>query len=207
MSPARSWWWCCVATAALSATSASTARATEPEALDPPSPVISTSPADPDPRRPLSIMVSPILFLAPIGQITVEAPLTRHLAIAALAGVGRIAVRSTTLTTHLDVSSLGAQIQYALVGDFRQALQVGLEALYIRLQSPFMQQDPIEVDAVESGPFVGYKRVWRVGFTVEAQVGYEMTWARVQAGDPESPATHVAESGLLLNLNAGWTFR
>lgn len=108
---------------------------------------LSATIAEAPPRRVWSIMVAPLLFLAPIGELTVEVSLPRRLAVAAMAGAGRVAVRSPSLTTHLTTYNAGAQLQYYALGKFRHGMQVGLQVLYEHYDSPFTHQFPVEGNA------------------------------------------------------------
>ena len=141
--------------------------------------------APPLPR--FSVLADPLFLRAPIGELVGEVALGRRVALAALMGIGWTAVRSPTLTTHFLVYDAGAQLQYYLLGTFRQGLQIGAEILYCRYDSPFTHQDAIVGDAIRVGPFAGYKRVLRSGFTLEGQLGYQRT--RVWQSTSGEPAT------------------
>ena len=120
---------------------------------------------------------------------------------------GRIAARSPSLTTHLTIYDVGAQVQYYPWGQFRHGMQIGAQVLYERYDSPFTHQDPIFGNALAAGPFAGYKRAFQRGFTLEAQIGYQRTWIWQHTPDELANATvRVTDSGLLLNLNVGWSF-
>ena len=158
-------------------------------------------------RRPWSIMVAPLFLLAPIGELTAEVSLSRRFAVAAMAGAGRVAVRSPSLTTHLTTYNAGAQLQYYALGDFRHGMQIGLQVLYDHYDSPFAHQFLVDGNAAQLGPFMGYKLVLDLGFTIEIQIGYQKTWIwQHTSDDPAGLVTRIDDSGLLLNLNTGWSF-
>jgi hypothetical protein len=152
-------------------------------------------------------MADPLFLRAPIGELVGEVDVGRRVAIAALMGVGWTAVRSPTLTTHFIVYDAGAQLQYYLLGTFRHGLHIGAELLYFHYDSPFTHQDPIVGDAIQVGPFAGYKRVLNRGFTLEGQIGYQRrrVWQST-SGEPASSPLLRTGSGLLLNLRFGWSF-
>jgi len=176
---------------------ASTARADEPTLVkEPPAP------------RSFSLTISPLLLTAPIVELTGEVRLSDKMGVAGILGAGTIKSDATSSTpeTKFSAFEVGAQFRYYALGTFRHGMQLGVEALYLRV-SGNIDSTSGRADGLALGPFVGYKFTSSAGFTFDGQVGVQRVGFAAQAHNSTSSAS-VSESAYipLLNLNVGWSF-
>ena len=160
--------------------------------------------APPRPLPRLSLTFSPIHLAVPMGLVTGEVRVRDKLGVAVLAGIGWVTQTSPGITTHFRLFEVGTQVRYYVLGTFRHGLQLGAEAAYFHLSSPFARQLAATADAVAVGPFVGYKIATEVGLTFEAQLGYQHLWARGEENG--AAAARNESSSVLFHLNVGWSF-
>jgi hypothetical protein len=167
----------------------------------PPPPVLLPMPVEPvHPRRVFSLTISPFHLASPILELTGEARAADKLGLALVGGVGRYSETQAGVKVSAGVYELGAQARYYLVGDFRHGMQLGAEALYLRLADARLSATG---EGLAIGPFAGYKYTTDVGFTVDVQLGFE--YLAVRAHDDVS-STKDSTYIPLLNLNVGWSF-
>ncbi len=84
--------------------------------------------------------------------------------------------------------------RYYLIGDFNQGMQLGA----VLEPSGVLQLDTGKgVFAVSGGPFVGYKYIAPIGFTLEGPGGLKLNWNETDKQTVVGPLVH---------LNVGWSF-
>ncbi|MFT4976662.1 MAG: hypothetical protein ACI8S6_002567 [Myxococcota bacterium] len=147
----------------------------------------------------VAVTASPIHLTIPLLEVTGEVKLAPKISAALIAGYG--------IPDGTDsVIELGAQGRYYVLGDFRSGLQLGAEAIYLRVSA-----SDSGVTATGSGatfgPFVGGKWTADIGFTVDGQVGVQWSGISASATDGETTAS-ASESDMspLININLGWSF-
>ena len=117
----------------------------------------------------------------------------------------------------------GAQGIYYLFGNFGKGTELGLDARTVRFKGDGKLMEL--GDGVAVGPFIGYKRIFGPGVTLEAQLGVQAAfdkddtraiafamlgagWSFWQAGDvpPEPPTEALTSSGPVdpFDLHKGW---
>lgn len=159
----------------------------------------------------LSVTISPVHLALPVVELATELRLGRSFGITAIAGGGTVEV----LGERFRVYEVGGQVAWYLSGDFGGGFKLGLETLYAAVDGDAQGVRALG-EGVSIGQFIGWKKVWSSGFTVDLQGGVAFYVARAEASESrtESPAvaregtTSVgdAEVGPLLNLNLGWSF-
>ncbi|MEJ7601253.1 MAG: hypothetical protein WKG01_25335 [Kofleriaceae bacterium] len=160
------------------------------------------SPAHADERSEprVSITVSPVHLVIPVGELTAELRAHDKLGIAAVVGIGSVSV--DRFEDRVAVYEAGISARYYLTGSFRTGIQLGAEALYLHAAT---KDDSMAVRAQGLGlsPFAGYKWTGRSGLTLEGQLG--VTYVAVRA-DSETAAAEDSRVGPMVNLNIGYGF-
>ncbi|MGM0597405.1 MAG: hypothetical protein ACQES9_10245 [Myxococcota bacterium] len=155
----------------------------------------------------LSLTVSPFHFLMPVFEFTMEIKLAETFGAALICGGGSVTVNEGDYDeTEVGLFEFGAQLKYYLSGNFAKGFHLGVESMYVVADT--------EVDEVSGtgtgfhlGLFGGYKYTFNNGITLEAQAGYQQYLIRAEASDGVNTASEEQSSGgLLLNLNAGFSF-
>ena len=176
------------------------------EASDENAPVVA-----PHRKSKVSVMFSPAHLLLPLGEVTIDYRVLRRVSVAGIIGVGRPSLSSGSDSLDSTEIEIGAQARYYLWGGFRHGLSLGGELLYdyFKFDAPF----PRGVVSVAAGgthlaPFLGYKFVSNIGFTVDLQTGVRFL---AIAPTPSGPGPHprienFSETLPLININIGWTF-
>ena len=160
--------------------------------------------ATPPPTRTASVTISPIHLFSPIVELTGEWRALNKLGVAVIAGGGKYSETMNGTKISASVYEAGAQARYYVLGDFRHGMQLGVEALYLRLSDANISA---RGEGLAVGPFVGYKFIADVGFTFDAQVGAEYVGAQATASSGGSTANASGSTFIpLINLNVGWSF-
>jgi hypothetical protein len=160
------------------------------------------------PRRVFSLTFSPLHLTLPIVELTGEVRALDKLGVAAVVGAGKITEEATASAPKIsaNVWEVGLQARYYLLGDFRHGLQVGAEALYLHA-SDEIETISASAQGLAVGPFVGYKYTADIGFTFDAQVGFQRIGVAGEAHNGSDSAKSEDSSFIpLLNLNVGWSF-
>jgi hypothetical protein len=159
------------------------------------------SPLEPThPRRVFSLTISPLHLISPILELTGEFRASDKIGVAVVAGGGKYSDTSNGIKLSATVYEAGAQFRYYVVGDFRHGMQLGAELLYLHLADSNLS---IKGEGLAIGPFAGYKITTDIGFTFDAQLGFERITARATAaGSTASEPAYI----VLLNVNVGWSF-
>lgn len=168
-------------------------------------------------RRPdsFSLLFSPGYLLLPMVKLTGELSVVRHLGVAAFGGIGQSsidikALDGTSSTFDATTYLVGTQVIGYPVRSF-DGVQVGaqLQYAYVDGQGKVGETSVAGIGSgFAVGPFLGYKWLTRVGFTVLAQGGVQFLAVR-GTGKDESGRTETASDsriGPLLNLDFGWSF-
>lgn len=168
------------------------------------------------PHRRASITMSPIHLLMPIVEVTGEVAVNDKIGVAGIFGYGSvplkttstIGTRTTEQTDHLSAWEVGGHFNYYVVGSFDHGMQLGVEALYLKVEtSDSNYQSAAAANGFAIGPYAGYKIITNVGFTFEANLGVQYVAARAKASSGGSTATAEDKTVIpLLNLNVGWSF-
>lgn len=177
-----------------------------PQASDrsaPPAPVLGTVAALPGERpwRLVSVTLSPIHLVFPVVELTGELRLAEKFGAAIVFGSGSVKPKGETYS--ISVYEIGIQARYYLVGDFRHGMQLGAELLYLKASASQGSVSAV-ADGTTVGPFVGYKIITYVGFTFDAQLGFQRII--INASDSGGATASDSKTSVLLNLNIGWSF-
>jgi hypothetical protein len=157
-----------------------------------------------------SVTFSPIHLIFPIVEVTGEFAVHPKIGVAGIVGYGSIPFQSTLANTErLTAWEVGAHFNYYVIGTFDHGMQLGAEAMYMRIAQPSSGTAKVSLgaDGFTVGPYVGYKIITNIGFTFEANLGFQYLAARAKASDNTTTATASDKRILpLLNLNIGWSF-
>lgn len=156
------------------------------------------------PAHTMSITLSPIhLGIGPIVEVTGEWRAAPKIGAAGILGFGKYEPPDDP--NVFDVFEAGASLRYYVLGDFSGGLQLGFEALYVKLSTDSVNGS--NVSAIGNGlslaPFIGYKAIWS-GFTFDGQIGASFLAVSAEADNGETAEDQ--DVGVLLNLNVGWSF-
>ncbi|MFN0247197.1 MAG: hypothetical protein ACKV2T_09815 [Kofleriaceae bacterium] len=146
-----------------------------------------------------SITVSPVHFALPAGELTAELAVTPKIGVAVIGGIG--SVKPALSNTRVLVYEVGISPRYYIWGNFRQGVELGVEALYVHASADDATMTTVSAEGLAIGPYVGYKWVARVGLTLEAQLGASYFAVRGDGVDEED-----SRFAALLNLQVGWSF-
>lgn len=177
-------------------------------------------PAGGDPEHPshtVAITFSPLHLLTAIFEVQAEFPIGSKFGVSGIAGYGQPTLeRKTTdgevISEHtVGVVELGAQGAYYVVGTVDHGMQLGAELLYVHLDI-----DETDFDGVSSGvgeglaigPFLGYKLVTNVGFTLHVQLGVQYAAIQAEATSTDGDVSSGERDSVLvlLNIGTGWAF-
>ena len=150
----------------------------------------------------VSATISPVAVFAKVLLTTTEFRLGEPFSIAAVANVGE-------LEGALYLAG-GIQVIGYPIGDFSHGMQCGAELLFMHTDKPVYVYDGMIADlgdGVAISPFLGYK-VSLSGFTINLQAGVSFIAGRSEPiyGSGGSTWHSTTETGLLMNVRAGWTF-
>lgn len=183
----------------------------EPAAIPPPPP----PPAAPvEPHHAVSVTFSPIHLFLPIVEVAGEFALNEKTSVAGIVGFGSVPIETTTIsaagvstkTERLSAWEVGGHFNYYVVGSFEHGMQLGVEALYLKVDAAgTTYRSAASASGFAVGPYVGYKLITGVGFTFEANLGAQYVAARAQTNDGTSSSSD-SKWIPLLNLNVGWSF-
>ncbi|HWA75785.1 MAG TPA: hypothetical protein VG937_25790 [Polyangiaceae bacterium] len=191
-----------------------------PAAAPAPAPVatVGEPPLPPEPgttkksQRNVSLTLSPLHLISPILELEVEVSPTPHLGLAAIGGFGSIKAESNDPqldNTRFSAYELGLQIIGYPLQDF-SSLQLGGELLWLKVSSEKIGTTDVRANAggVAIGPFIGYKLVTEVGFTLFVQGGFEYLAAKAEATNSLGESADEQQNTFLplLNFNLGWSF-
>ena len=153
--------------------------------------------------RSVSITISPVHLFLPVVEATVEGRIGPRAGVAGIAGYGAISSGSNDFT----VIEGGGQLNYYLLGDFDDGMQIGVEALYTKLDGGDGSVTGFG-NGLAVGPYVGYKTTTDGGFTFNAQLGAEYLAISASASESDTgDSASASETAViaLLNLNIGWS--
>jgi len=155
----------------------------------------------PEPLPRVSITFSPIHLVLPVLEVTTEVRIAPPASVAVILGAGRVTADGADEAAT--VTELGIQGRYYPIGRRRHRMQVGAELLYIHGEGT-SGGATATADGVAIGPFVGYKFTAGIGFTFDAQLGFQ----RVGIGASSSDGQTAEDKDWipLINLNVGWSF-
>jgi hypothetical protein len=162
----------------------------------------------------VSATFSPLHLFFPLFEVDVEVMPIPHFGVALLGGIGQTSLRSA----HPDVDGTKATV-YELGGhliayplkDF-SSLQLGAEILWVKVDLDAIELQGAEVTGsgagIAFGPFVGYKFIADVGFTLYVQGGFQYMKVAAEAHASTGESANAEQDGFapLLNFNLGWSF-
>lgn len=160
-----------------------------------------------EPLPSISVTISPIHLALPVVELAAELRLGRSFGIAAVGGAGSIEVYGERFNAY----EIGGQVAWYMTGNFGRGLKLGVEALHARVEGDAEGVRALG-EGVSVGPYLGYKRIWRSGFTFDIQGGVAGYFLRGEGdgvvSEDRDGTTTVAdvELGPLLNINLGWSF-
>ncbi|HET6146452.1 MAG TPA: hypothetical protein VFH68_02910 [Polyangia bacterium] len=159
------------------------------------------------PRRTVSITLSPIHLVLPVVELTGEWRAMDKLGVAVVLGGGKVRPENALSgQPSIPVWEAGAQVRYYLLGDFRHGMQLGAETIYMHASTE-SGNVRAAANGISAGGFAGYKVMVDAGFTFDAQLGYQFIGIGADATDGQNSASGSnSSSGVLLNLNVGWSF-
>ncbi len=149
----------------------------------------------------VSVTISPVHLVYGLVELTGEKRISDKFGAAAIVGGG--------VYEGIPLYELGLQARGYPIGSFDHGMQAGLELLWahgrVRTDGAL-----VTANALSVAPFLGYKLAMNVGFTVDMQAGYALTSSSARATSTDGTRTAAIAgrptSGLLLNLNVGWSF-
>lgn len=152
------------------------------------------------PDKPLiaSITVSPVHFILPAGELTAEIAVSPKIGVAVIGAIG--SVKPALGDDRVLVYEAGISPRYYVWGNFRQGLELGVEALYAHASAD-AQMTTLEAEGLSIGPYAGYKWVATMGLTLEGQLGASYFAMRGDGVDKDD-----SRFAVLLNLQVGWSF-
>jgi hypothetical protein len=133
-----------------------------------------------------SVTFSPLHLFLPVFELTGELRVHDKFGVAFVAGAGHISDNTSNVKLTASVFEVGALVRGYIVGDFRHGMQLGAEVLYLHLSTTEFRARGA---GVAVGPFLGYKYVAPIGFTVDVQLGVEYVGARATATDGSRTAS------------------
>lgn len=167
------------------------------------------------PRWVFSLTVFPFQIAPPLPrmgsvflvELTGEVRAADKISVAFIAGAGRHTDIDTADGFTFDNLALDAGLEgrYYVLGDFSGGLTVGWELYFWDLLEVSTivsngSSTGAENRGLTTGLLVGYKHVWPVGFTVDAQIGEgRIVYTKGYVFDEPSDT-------VLLNLKVGWSF-
>ena len=159
--------------------------------------------AEDDAQHQFGITFSPVHLASPMIEITGEYRLADKMGVAVVVGVGRVKLDMVTSSGTIDRFRTGieggAQFRYYLIGSFIHGMQLGAEVLYTYVDRDETDSVADGGDGFAVGPFIGYKIATNIGFTFDAQLGFQ---------NVTTPSAWKDEKNILpmVNLNVGWSF-
>lgn len=146
-----------------------------------------------------SITLSPVHFAITTGELTVEVAVAPNFGVAVIGAVGSI--KPTTSDQRVLVYEAGISPRYYVWGNFRQGVELGVEALYAHASADGQLMSSLSAEGLALGPYAGYKWVSSMGLTLEAQLGISYFAMR---GDGVSDED--SRISPIVNLQVGWSF-
>jgi hypothetical protein len=156
----------------------------------------------------ISLTISPLHLVLPVAEFTVEGRIVDSIGLAGILGLGSVTGEYDDGTTETFFAyELGGQFRYYLLGDFDHGMQIGLEALFVGVDTEIESVQAIG-NGLAVGPFIGYKIAIDAGFTFDAQLGIQYLAIKAEASDASGTSATASEKRVipLLNLNLGWSF-
>jgi hypothetical protein len=169
--------------------------------------------AEPEPASDpvVTLSLSPLHLFIPILEAQLELRVSDGLGLSVFGGGGRITMHSTDGDElHFAAWEVGAQAA-AYPFDVFKGFELGVEALWLHVSL----EDEIGDNRISGtgaglsiGPFLGYKWIAAVGFSVFLQAGFSALVAQAQGKNDLGQRASVDENDLLLllNFNLGWSF-
>ena len=125
-------------------------------------------------EKSFSLTISPFHLAMPVLELTAEKAVSPKLGIAGIAGFGSVPVENNLgEKKSIPILELGGQLDYYVVGSFRHGMQVGAEAVWIKVFIPDDEGVVVSANGIAVGPLLGYKWAARFGLTFMVQGGYQ----------------------------------
>jgi hypothetical protein len=160
----------------------------------------------------VSATLSPLHLLLPVFELEIEVMPIPHLGISVIGGIGSITVESPNPDVDGEkfaAYELGAHVVGYPLKEF-SSLQLGAEILWVKVSVENFQGSDVSGTGagVAFGPFVGYKFIADIGFTLSVQGGVQYMKVAAEAQDTQGNTASAEQDGFgpLLNFNLGWSF-
>jgi hypothetical protein len=155
------------------------------------------------PEKPLmaSVTFSPIHLILPVAELSAEIRVAPKIGVALIGGVGSVTPEGSDESVF--VYEVGISPRYYVVGDFRQGVELGVEAVYLHASTDDQFMSTASAQGLAIGPYVGYKWVHSIGLTLEAQLGAAYLTLK---GESSTATAEDTDFSVLLNLQVGWSF-
>ncbi len=152
------------------------------------------APSDAAPHE-LAVTISPIHLAIPVVELTGEYKLVDRQSAALILGAGT--------SGGVGAFEIGGQYAYYLLGNFDHGLKLGLEGIFVAAGGSAGTSVTAVGGGVSVGPFLAYKIAFDFGLTFDLGAGAQYVFITASDGTNSASADGF---GLLLNLNAGWSF-
>lgn len=138
-------------------------------------------------HRNVSITFSPLHLILPVFEATVEVRAHDHVGIALIGGYGQVKVSDVFSSYKFSVYEVGGQVLFYPISTFDKGLQLGAEALYVKVNTDDNYRGNVTVSGAGSGlavgPLVGYKFCTSGGFSFVVQGGVQFMTVKAKASD------------------------
>ena len=167
--------------------------------------------AEGDVQHRIAVTLSPLHLILPVVEVTAEYRMADRIGLAGIFGAGKVgteqATPAGTVEHRFTAVEAGTQFRYYPIGNFVHGMQVGAELLYLYVGRGDSGTSSAFGEGLAVGPFAGYKIATNVGFTFDAQLGFEYVAAHAEASTPGGSTSAKAKTIIpLVNLNVGWSF-
>jgi hypothetical protein len=140
--------------------------------------------------------------------VTGEFRVDDKIGVAGILGYGSVSATSGTQSYRFRTVEAGAHFNYYALGSFDHGMQLGVEALYVKVST---DNNDVKISGTANGlaigPYVGYKIITGIGFTFEANAGAQYVAMRADATDGTNSGTAKQNRVIpLINVNLGWSF-
>jgi hypothetical protein len=164
--------------------------------------------------RYVSATFAPLGLFIPLFELAVEAMPVPHLGVSVIGGIGQTELRSPEPEidgTKVAIYELGAHVTGYPLRDF-SSLQLGAEFMWVKVDTDEIEIEGAQISGsgagIAFGPYVGYKFIADVGFTLYVQGGFVYRKVAAEAHSNSGESVNIEQDGFspLLNFHLGWSF-
>lgn len=162
----------------------------------------------------MSATFSPLHLFFPAFEADVEVMPIPHFGVSLIGAIGQTSLQSPNPEvdgTKARVYELGGHLTAYPLKDF-SSLQLGGEILWVKVDIDEIQVEGAQITGsgagLAFGPYVGYKFIADIGFTLYVQGGFQYMKVQAQANASTGESANAEQDGFipLLNFNLGWSF-